>query len=123
MRYLSYTEYRNFGGKLDVADFTRQIFGAEKRVDMYTFGRLIREAEISAAVKACVRELLDYMQSTEKVGNGDTKIASVSNDGVSISYAAEPSYADKAKREEDIVTLYLATEKDSKGVPLLYRGV
>ncbi|MDR2046527.1 MAG: hypothetical protein LBP79_01250 [Clostridiales bacterium] len=123
MRYLSYTEYRNLGGNLDVAAFTRQIFRAEKKVDIHTVGRLIREPEISVTVKACLRRLVDYMHTTDGAESGGKTVSAVSNDGVSVTYAAAPTQAEITAKEEAIIYEYLARETDGDGVPLLYRGV
>ena len=123
MKYLSYTEYRNLGGNLDVAAFTRQIFRAERKVDAHTFGRLISAPAVSATVKACLRRLVEYMNMTDNAENDGQRAASIGNDGVSVTYAAGPTRAEIAAREEAIICEYLIRERDADGSPLLYRGV
>jgi hypothetical protein len=122
MRYLSYAEYRNLGGNLDVAAFTRQIFRAEKKVDRQTFGRLLNADEISVTVKACLSRLVDYMNLTDGAENDGKKVAAVSNDGVSVTYAAAPTQSEITAKEEAIIYEYLIGETDGSGVQLLYRG-
>jgi hypothetical protein len=123
MRYLSYNEYRDFGGKAEVMDFMRYIFKAEKTVDIYTFQRLVDAPTVSATVKACLRELVDYLRASDDAGADGQKISAMSNDGVSVTYAAVPTETDKQFKAYTIIAEYLTGEKDGNGTPLLYRGV
>ncbi|MDR1940036.1 MAG: hypothetical protein LBQ40_04495 [Clostridiales bacterium] len=121
MEYLTYTEYRNLYGSLDPAAFCRHAFRAQKKIDAATFGRLKTEQSVSEAVKRCVMELVELAEKTRFTG--EQKIAAVSNDGVSVTYANAPTEDETAAKEQAIIYEYLTGEKDSKGVPLLYMGV
>ena len=122
MQYLTYEEYERIGGTLDSAAFTRNIDRACGVIDMHTFSRLQRVKVVSDRVKACLRDLVEYIANG--VSNGKVVTSkSQSAGGVSES----ESYATKTTDEtnEELLGIlydYLATEKDDCGTPLLYRG-
>ena len=122
MQYLTYEEYLEIGGTLDLTAFERYIDRACGFVDLHTQSRLQSVLEVSRRAKACVRDLVEYLASN--VANGKTVTSkSQSAGGVSES----ESYATKAADEMNaemlcIVYDYLATEKDDYGTPLMYRG-
>lgn len=126
--YITYEEYVTMGGSLPEADFRRAATKAVAELDYQTFGRLRRDESVSVTVKACLVELIDVCAAGH-IQYGDVQaapIASTSNDGVSVTYAA-PSMADwfakvYPQRVRGILQLYLANERNSFGVPLLYRG-
>ena len=122
MQYLTYEEYTQIGGTLDSAAFTRNIDRACGVIDMHTFSRLQRVKVVSDRVKACLRDLVEYIANG--VSNGKV-VASKSQSAGGVSESE--SYATKTVAEigEDlgnIVVDYLSSEKDDCGTPLLYRG-
>ena len=122
MQYLTYEEYTEIGGTLDLTAFNRNIDRACGFVDLHTQSRLQSVLEVSQRTKACVRDLVEYLASNISNGKAVTS-KSQSAGGVSES----ESYANKTTDELNaemlnIVYDYLATEKDDNGTPLLYRG-
>ena len=122
MQYLTYEEYTEIGGTLDLTAFKRNIDRACGFVDLHTQSRLQGVLEVSQRVKACVRDLAEYLASNVSNGRAVTS-KSQSAGGVSES----ESYATKTNDEINaemlcIVYDYLATEKDDCGTPLMYRG-
>lgn len=122
MQYLTYEEYLNIGGTLDLTAFNRNIDRACGFVDLHTQSRLQSVLEVSQKSKACVRDLVEYLSnnvSSYKV------IASKSQSAGGVSESE--SYATKSTDEINaemlnIVYDYLAAEKDDFGTPLVYRG-
>ena len=135
--YLTYLEYKTYGGTLDETTFNDIEFEAQCIVDWYTFNRLQNETSFPEAVKRCVYKIMQYIQAQSSVnGIGDPNsestdgvgagIASQSNDGVSISYNVLSAQAvmDNSKAEiEQTVKQYLSCVKNSLGKKVLYRGV
>ena len=122
MQYLTYEEYTEIGGELSLTAFKRHIDRACGFVDLHTQSRLQSVLEVSTNVKACVRDLVEYISNN--VSNGKTVTSkSQSAGGVSES----ESYATKTTDEINaemlcIVYDYLIGEKDDCGTPLMYRG-
>lgn len=135
--YLTYLEYKTYGGTLDETTFNDIEFEAQCIVDWYTFNRLQNETVFPEAVKRCVYKIMQYIQAQSSVnGIGDPNsestdgvgagIASQSNDGVSISYNVLSAQAvmDNSKAEiEQTIKQYLSCVKNSLGKKVLYRGV
>ena len=122
MQYLTYDEYISMGGELNETAFLRNIDRACGFIDLHTQSRLQSVLEVSQRVKACVRDLVEYLANNVPSGNVITS-KSQSAGGVSES----ESYATKTNDEMNcemlnIVYDYLATEKDNCGTPLMYRG-
>ena len=122
MQYLTYEEYTEIGGTLDLTAFKRNIDRACGFVDLHTQSRLQGVVEVSQRVKSCVRDLVEYLAANVSSGKTVTS-KSQSAGGVSES----ESYATKTNDEINcemlnIVYDYLATEKDDCGTPLMYRG-
>lgn len=111
--YLEYSDYADYGGKLNQAAFNRFCFRAEKLVDMYTLSRLnnVPYDEIPQEVKHCVFELTQYI--SENFANGSVhEKTSESNDGYSVSYESKTA----AQEISNIIYTYLCD------TDLLYRG-
>ena len=122
MQYLTYDEYLEIGGTLDLTAFRRNVDRACAIVDSYTQNRLQSVLEVSQRVKACLRDLVEYLASNVSSGKAVTS-KSQSAGGVSES----ESYATKTANDVstdmlNIIYDYLSTEKDDNGTPLLYRG-
>lgn len=135
--YLTYDDYRVYGGTLDETTFKQYEFEASAQINWYTFNRLekVDYAKLDDKVKYCVYILIQKIQAVQafqQSGNqGDSTvqnagIASQSNDGVSISYnvlsASEAvEYAkDEVKR---LVNIYLQGVTNELGQKVLYRGL
>ena len=122
MQYLTYEEYKEIGGTLDSTAFNRNTDRACAIVDSHTQNRLQSVLEVSQRVKACVRDLVEYLANNMSSGKAVTsKSQSAGGVSESESYATKTS-EDINSEMLNIVYDYLATEKDDYGTPLLYRG-
>ena len=122
MQYLTYEEYTEIGGTLDLTAFNRNIDRACAFIDASTQNRLQSVLEVSQRVKACVRDLVEYLANNMSSGKAVTS-KSQSAGGVSESESYATKTTDEINFEMlNIVYDYLATEKDDYGTPLLYRG-
>lgn len=121
MQYLTYEEYISVGGTLEMTAFDRNIDRAFGKIDNATFGRLKKMTEIPRQVKACCRELVEYLANNV---NGKT-ITSKSQSAGGVSESE--SYANKSAEDieseiANIIFDYLGSVKTDNGTPLLYRG-
>jgi hypothetical protein len=122
MQYLTYEEYTEIGGTLDSAAFNRNIDRACGFVDLHTQSRLQSVLEVSKRVKACVRDLVEYLANNLSNGKSITS-KSQSAGGVSESESYGTKTSDEINAEMlCIVYDYLSKEKDNFGTPLMYRG-
>lgn len=125
MAYLTYDEYKGYGGDLPETDFGLFEFRARKRIDYWTDCRVQRMAEVPEAVKQCMMLIIKFDGKFGTDAQTDNPvIASFNTDGYSESYG---SASDQAAAAES--SLYksvrglLYGENDDDGIPLLYRGV
>ena len=122
MQYLTYEEYTEIGGTLDLTAFKRNIDRACGFVDLHTQSRLQTVLEVSQRAKACVRDLVEYLANNVSGAKAVTS-KSQSAGGVSESESYATKTDDEINAEMlNIVYDYLATEKDDNGTPLMYRG-
>lgn len=122
--YLTYDEYKQYGGALSESDFTIAEFKARKRIDYLTDSRVQNMAVVPEEVKLCIVSLIKV---DAKVGidalTDNPLLASYNTDGYSESYGSAESQIDALKKGADsTICEMLYGVKDDKGVPLLYRG-
>ena len=121
MTYLTYEEYTEIGGTLDLTAFNRNIDRACGVIDNATHNRIEYMAEVPQKVKPLCRDLLEYL-----VENNSTKIItskSQSAGGVSESESYATKTADDVYGDiQNMIYDYLLNVTDDKGTPLLYRG-
>lgn len=123
MRYLTYEEYLNIGGTLEKTAFERVIDRVCGIIDFYTLNRLQGILEVSERVKACVRDLCEYIYNGETANGKAITGKTQSAGGVSESESYAVKTDDETRAEmRGIVYDYLASETDDNGTPLLYRG-
>lgn len=127
--YLTYAEYTAapFNGELEEEVYTTLEYRARKVIDRATHGRIADETEVREAVKYCVYDLVTLYAGTsasmEAISGG---IASMSNDGVSVTYGGFGGLSPTAViagRESGILKQYLSMECTESGVPILWAGV
>ncbi len=122
MQYLTYEEYKSMGGELNETVFLRNVDRVCGFVDSHTFGRLHKSSTVSRMVKACVRDLVEYVANNVSSGKSITS-KSQSAGGVSESEGYATKTMDEINAEIfNIVYDYLSNELDVDGVPLMYRG-
>lgn len=128
--YLTYNDYSDLGGTLDVDEeiYARFELKARRLMDRATRGRLASESPVRDCVKYCMLELIDAMYADEAftAAYAGRDIASMSNDGVSVSFAAgsqNSAAQDTHARYLAKIRAWLDGETTSSGVSLLYAGV
>ena len=123
--YLTYDEYRAWGGALSEADFAQAELRARKRLDHLTDSRVEAMAEVPEAVKLAMMSIIKVDGAVGVDAQAGTPlVASFSTDGYSENYgsAAEQTANFEKQLNEEIRRLLYGV-KDDDGVPLLYRGV
>jgi hypothetical protein len=126
MAYLTHYEYKNMGGTIaDVLVFERYMSRADAIITRMTHGRILNESPVRSAVKNAAFDLVSVIYADTLNDADGREIASMSNDGMSVTYvqgASNPAAA-MAQRYSGIVRQYLDWEVDANGTPLLYAGV
>ena len=107
--YLTYQEYAGMDGGVDAAAFARLDAKAEKLVDRATHGRLKGEEPVRDAVKSCVFELIGELcrEETAREMDGGRELASMSNDGLSVSFATQSAAGGASSRQMQILRQWL----------------
>jgi hypothetical protein len=121
MQYLTYEEYIEIGGVLEITAFNRNIDRVCGMIDNATFGRLEKTTETPRQVKACCRELVEYLANNANGKTITSKSQSAGGVSESESYATKTT-ADVETETANIIFDYLGSVKTEKGTPLLYRG-
>ena len=121
MIYLTYEQYTDIGGVLEMTAFSRNIDRVCGIIDNATYGRLEKMTEIPRQVRACCRELVEYMAKNDDQGNVSSQ--SQSAGGVSESVTYENKSTEDIENEcANIIFDFLGNVKTDNGIPLLYRG-
>lgn len=122
--YLTYQEYRSYGGELSETAFIPLEFKSRKRIDYLTDSRVQNMAAVPAAVKLCMYVLIGMESSVGRSEQAASpSVSSFNTDGYSETYS-QAMDADTASAQMDALTKeYLYGEKNDNGTPLLYRGL
>ena len=122
--YLTYQEYKSYGGELSETAFIPLEFKSRKRIDYLTDSRVENMAAVPAAVKLCMYVLIGMESSVGRSEQAASpSVSSFNTDGYSETYS-QAMDADTANAQMDALTKeYLYGEKDDNGTPLLYRGL
>ena len=122
MQYLTFEEYSQIGGTLDVTAFDRYSVRVFSRIKQETQGRIEKMAVVPDEVKHLCRDLIEYMHNNVKTER-EIASASQSQGGASESESyVNKTYADKEAELSNIIYDYLASVTTDTGVSLLYRG-
>lgn len=124
--YLTHEEWTRMGGEvIDALQYSRMEFKARKMIDRLTYGRVVNEEPVREAVKYCAFDLIRAMAADEATaGSSGREIASMSNDGVSVTYASGSNASGSiSTRYAQIARGWLQGETTACGLPLLYAGV
>ena len=115
-QYLTYAEYRDLGGTLDITPFNLLEFEARRKIDIRTQSRLkeIDSQDIPQEVKLCIFNLIssiyDYASSI-KSATENGNIASENTDGYSVTYVKSAAIKDivnsRSVELNDIIDTYL----------------
>lgn len=122
MQYLTYEEYTEIGGTLDLTAFNRNIDRACGVIDNATHNRIEYMAEVPQRAKALCRDLVEYLT---RYSTSDMVVSSRSQSAGGVSESE--SYVTKTDVElqadiDNMIVNYLMAETDDNGTPLLYRG-
>lgn len=79
--YLTFAEYKSLSGKAEESDFPRLELLARKKLDHWTQGRITAPDD---DIRLCMTLIIDRLDDDQ---NGEQDVSSVSNDGVSMSFA------------------------------------
>lgn len=122
MIYLTYEEYTEIGGTLDLTAFNRNIDRACGVIDNATHNRIECMADVPQRVKALCRDLVEYLAK-----NDTTEIAVTSRSQSAGGVSESESYATKTADDvygdiQNMIYDYLLNVTNDNGTPLLYRG-
>lgn len=119
--YLTFDDYEEMGGSIAEASFLRLEHKARALIDLKTFGRVKDDNPVRDAVKYACFDLIQAMSSMEAAAGGpDAAVQSVSNDGVSVTFAGAQS---AGGRYSAIIRSWLGSETTACGTSLLFAGV
>ena len=121
MQYLTYEEYTEVGGTLDLTAFNRNIDRACAMIDNRTQSRFERFEELPKIVKSVCADLVDYI-STNAVDKPTVSSKSQSAGGVSESEGYAVKTADDFANDLDRIFGPLAVVKTKNCISILYRG-
>ena len=122
MSCYSYNDYLSFGGELDEAVFSRNVYRALAVLNCETKGRLNKMAEMPIEAKALLREMVDFYEKNSKNKSVVTSRSQSSN-GVSESESyLTVSELEQGEQLDALITSYLMGVCDDNGTPLLCRG-
>lgn len=122
MIYLTYGEYTDIGGTLDLTAFDRNIARACGIIDNATFCRIENMAEVPQNAKHLCRDLIEYVVSNHFI---EATVSSRSQSAGGVSESESYNVKSLAEMQEEITKLifdYLYSVKDDNGAPVLYRG-
>ena len=122
MIYLTYDEYLEIGGMVDLSAFNRNIARASGMIDNATFCRIEKMSKVPENAKHLCRDLIEYL-----VRNNVTDLTVTSRSQSAGAVSESESYAVKTTEDmvNEITTMiydYLGSCVDDNGTPLLYRG-
>ena len=122
MEYITYEEYNEIGGVLDVTAFARYKVRAFSVITKATFGRVKKMLNIPEEVKHLCRDLIEYLNyNVNQSKNITSESQSQGGASESVSYANKTT-ADTTEDIEQMIYDYLASVMDDEGTPLIYRG-
>ena len=121
MQYLTYEEYQEIGGTLDLTAFKRNIDRACGMIDIRTQSRLEAFDNIPQIVKIVCADLVGYI-ATNTVEKPFITSKSQSAGGVSESENYAVKTADDFANDLDRIFEPLTVVKTKNGISILYRG-
>ena len=121
MQYLTYGEYKEIGGMLDLTAFNRNIDRASAMIDNRTQSRLECFKEIPQIVKVVCADLVDYI-ANNSVDKAIVTSKSQSAGGVSESESYAVKTAEDFANDLDRIFEPLGVVKTKNGISILYKG-
>lgn len=121
MVYLTYEEYSEIGGTLDLTAFNRNIDRACAMIDVRTQSRLKTFESIPDIVKVVCMDLVEYI-TENKVEKPSVSSRSQSAGGVSESESYATKTAEDFSNDLDRIFEVLIPVETANGVSIMYRG-
>ena len=121
MQYLTYEEYTEIGGTIDLTAFNRNIDRACAMINIRTQSRLEAFEKIPKIVKIVCADLVGYI-ATNAVEKPIVTSKSQSAGGVSESESYMTKTADDFANDLDRIFEPLAMVKTANGISITYRG-
>lgn len=87
-QYLTYSEYKNLGGTLNITPFNLLEFESRRQIDKRTFNRLVNESEIPDEVKLCMYHLIERINDYTSTNQNINNVESENIDGYSVKYVS-----------------------------------
>lgn len=107
MTYIDYAEYVRLGGTAQESDFLRLELLARKKLDHWTQGRITTPDD---DIRLCMTLIIDRLNDDQ---SGEQDVSSVSNDGVSMSFAdaktSDQKWSDVYDRVVEILPIELVS--------------
>ena len=117
VQYLTYEEYLELGGDLNIMPFNLIEYECRKDIDDHTYGRLKNFEEQPMDVKLCLYALIN-----EKIEYNTTRGKSSESVGsYSVTYD-KPDTTEEKQKKARIIEKYLGECKLEDGTPYLYKG-
>ena len=121
MQYLTYEEYTEIGGTLDLTAFNRNIDRACAMIDIRTQSRLEKFGDMPRIVKIVCADLVSYI-ANNTVDKSVVTSRSQSAGGVSESESYATKTAEDFANDLDKIFEPLALVNTKNGISILYRG-
>ena len=121
MQYLTYEEYTEIGGTLDLTAFNRNIDRACAMIDIRTQSRIEALGDVPRIAKIVRADLVGYI-AENAVEKPIVTSRSQSAGGVSENENYSVKTAETFSDDLDIIFEPLATIKTKNGISVLYRG-
>ena len=118
--YLTFDEYQQMGGTANEQTFTRLCTAACGRIDRLTHGRIHGLDEVPEAVRLAAFELIHRAESYEAE---DARMASFTNDGMSVSYVQETAQQRESALGSVVIDMLWGLKAADGKTPILYAGV
>ena len=122
MIYLTYDEYVEIGGTLDLTAFNRNIARASGMIDNATFCRIEKMSNVPENAKHLCRDLIEYLARNNVT---ELTVTSLSQSAGAVSESESYKVKTSEEMQEEISKMiydYLGSCFDDNGNLLLYRG-
>lgn len=118
--YLTFDEYQQMGGTANEQTFTRLCTSASGRIDRLTHGRVRCFEQVPQEVKVAAFEVTRREEGYEAE---DARVASFTNDGMSVSYVQETAQQRESALGSVVMDMLWGLKAADGKTPLMYAGV
>ena len=122
--FLSFEEYKSFGGKLDQSEFLTAVWRAEQKINYFegipVKDRLLELDAVPEDIKMLIAELIERETTRKQSGRLTAVSQSLGNESVSKSFAAE-TFSENETADTELIKKVLG-HIPYRAVTLYYRG-